>query len=276
MQLIIQIAVVVFCLLLLAAVVLRIRKLRRDELRELDARAARPIRPPSSPYAPSRGYRVLGASEDPLESRQGPSRPRLDATHSYVFSDLSSAMSDETTLNPRRHDERWALSRAGRHGATPTQFWLRLLLGLIVLGFVLGISLQLMGHGHRNVAATSTTLKTTTTIAPPTTSTTVARYDVVTRQGNDVTYNIGATRYTVSVSANAGPTWVVFQMGPHQTLEWQGALSQGGTKTLTLTGTGLVTLGSPRDAAVTVNGAPLVWPSPLPSTLLLTLQTPSG
>ena len=66
-------------------------------------------------------------------------------------------------------------------------------------------------------------------------------------------------------------------MGSSNTLEWQGAVDQGKQESLVMIGNSQITLGSPSSAAVTVDGHPVVFPSPLPVTLVLVFDaTPTS
>jgi hypothetical protein len=58
-------------------------------------------------------------------------------------------------------------------------------------------------------------------------------------------------------------------MGPSATLEWQGTVKQGSDESLRMTGASQITIGAPKDASVTFDGKPVVFPSPLPTTLVL-------
>src|SRR5271154_7007705 len=108
-----KIAVGVVVVLLLVGTVLRIRKLRRDEMRELAKPVERRLMtPPPSPYAPSKGFRLLDESGQPI-ARPPQERPRLDPHRHYVFSELSGA-GDETVSSHRRHDDEWFLSRSSQ------------------------------------------------------------------------------------------------------------------------------------------------------------------
>jgi hypothetical protein len=90
--------------------------------------------------------------------------------------------------------------------------------------------------------------------------------------GEDASYVVPVARYRVTVRATAGPEWTVFQMGPRDTLEWQGKLLPGVDESLVLSGSAHITLGSPRSATVRVGTSTVVLPSPLPPTLTLILQ----
>jgi hypothetical protein len=58
-------------------------------------------------------------------------------------------------------------------------------------------------------------------------------------------------------------------MGPQSTLEWQGTVAQGHVESLKMIGDSQITIGAPKSASVTVEGKSVVFPSPLPTTLVL-------
>ncbi len=58
-------------------------------------------------------------------------------------------------------------------------------------------------------------------------------------------------------------------MGPHSTLEWQGTVAPGNRESLRMIGDSQITIGAPKSASVTVQGKPVVFPTPLPATLVL-------
>src|ERR1035441_10756091 len=77
----------VFVTLVVVVVLLRVRKLRRDDMRKIAARVDRRLMvPPPSPYTPSKGFRLL---DGPVNSaaRPEPPRPRLEPDPDYVFSE---------------------------------------------------------------------------------------------------------------------------------------------------------------------------------------------
>ena len=76
-------------------------------------------------------------------------------------------------------------------------------------------------------------------------------------------------KYLVVVRGALGPTWAVYKMGPQSTLEWQGTVKVGTDESLQMIGDSQITIGAPKSASVTVAGRPVVFPSPLPTTLVL-------
>lgn len=118
---------------------------------------------------------------------------------------------------------------------------------------------------------------TTTTKPPPTTTTLPVTFRPTSTNGEDADYSIPATRYRVTVSGARGETWTEYNMGASNTLEWQGAVDLDQQKSLVMIGNSRITLGSPSSAAVTVDGHAVVFPSPLPVTLVLVFNaTPAG
>ncbi|MGH9019843.1 MAG: hypothetical protein ACRDV0_02355 [Acidimicrobiales bacterium] len=254
-------------LVAVAVVALRVRKLRRDEQRlmsrPLDRRL---VTPPPSPYRPSQGFRLLDGAE-PLSVRPTPERPRLEADHDYVFSELSGT--DDRPVLPSRHDARWALERSGRRRAGS--------LGARALATVLVLAALASGVGyalhHRTRPRSSTT--TTSSVPPVTTTTLWPRTFTPVSGASGHTYDVPAPTYEVTVTASAGAVWAVYRMGAANTLEFQGTVGAGAHKSLVMTGPSEVTLGSPHNATVSVGGSPVTFPSPLTSPLTLDF-TPLG
>ncbi|MGA2293941.1 MAG: hypothetical protein ABSG24_01815 [Acidimicrobiales bacterium] len=275
MSLTLYVVVAVVVALGLIAVALRLRKLRRDEIRRIANRVDRRlVEPPPSPYTPSRGFRLL---DGPLNSpdRPEPPRPRLEPNHEYVFSESQIASYQESVSPLGRHDERWALSKSmnrSRFSSVGVRFSL-IVLVVVVVGIV---ALYYVERGRHPHAGTTTT--TTTTLAASSAkhsdSTVVWPTSLVatSHSGEDATYVVPVARYRVTVTASAGPVWTVYQMGPRDTLEWQGKLLLGSDESLSLSGTSRITLGSPRSATVRVGASDVTFPSPLPPTLTLILE----
>ena len=102
--------------LILASVVLRIRKLRRDDLRAKE-RSINPrlVSPPPSPYQRASGFKILDR-EDNATGQREPARPRLEPDRDYVFSDSQIPVDDYVPAT-NRHNEQWALSRSTNNSA---------------------------------------------------------------------------------------------------------------------------------------------------------------
>jgi len=119
-----------------------------------------------------------------------------------------------------------------------------------------------------STSRTSTTLATTagattTTIAFP------PSFVATSTSGEDAIYNVPVSKYRVTVTGALGATWAVYDMGPTNTLEWQGTVAKGHDELLTMTGNARITIGSPSNASVSVDGRPVTFPVPRPATLIL-------
>ncbi len=254
----------IVALLVLVGVVLRLRKIRRDRRREgisMDDR--RLVTPPPSPYEPSRGFRLIDESGEPIV-RPPVQRPRLDPERHYVFSD-SAAHHEETLPTHLRHNDDWFLSRSA-HRST-TSIVLRAVGVFLLIAIVIASVTTYYLDRKPGKGTPSTT--TTTTKPPPTTTTLPVTFRPTSTNGEDADYSIPAARYRVTVSGARGETWTEYNMGASNTLEWQGAVDLDQQKSLVMIGNSRITLGSPSSAAVTVDGHAVVFPSPLPVTLVL-------
>jgi hypothetical protein len=171
-----KVALVVILALLLVVVALRMRKLRRDEMRALEKRTdPRLVVPPPSPYQPSRGFRLLDGTEAPSTPRT-PMRPRLEPDREYVFSDFHPARVDVNPLQPARHNEDWALSRSANRSSMSLR-GIRLLVVIIVVVLLLGVIGYFArdrvdrGPSTTTTHVTTTTHHSTTTTRPTSTTT---------------------------------------------------------------------------------------------------------
>jgi hypothetical protein len=172
-----KVIVLIVVVLVVTIAVLRIRKLRRDEIRELSRPVERRLMsPPPSPYAPSKGFRLL---DGPIEEqpRPQPTRPRLEADHDYVFSETQLPGDETTVPSHLRHNEQWALSKSARRSASMTG--LRVAIIAIILVVLLGaVGLYLQRHkspGSKPPTTTTTVRRTTTTTSKHTTGSPVLR-----------------------------------------------------------------------------------------------------
>jgi hypothetical protein len=271
MALALKVVIIVVVVLVVAVAALRIRKLRRDEIRELSRPVERRLMtPPPSPYAPSKGFRLL---DGPLDAthRPEPPRPRLESDREYVFSESQMPGDAEVVPSHFRHNEQWALSKSARRSASFTG--LRVAVIAVVIIAVVGALGLYLQHLHSKNDATTTT---TTTTRPPTTTTTIAAalslpvsFVATSTSGETSTYQVPRKSYVVVVRGALGPTWAVYKMGPSSTLEWQGTVKQGNVESLRMIGDSQITIGAPKSASVTVAGKHVVFPSPLPTTLVL-------
>ena len=267
--------VVLVVLLVLAGVGLRIRKLQRDNFREITRSTDRRLMtPPPSPYETSKGFRLVDDSGIPI-ARPEPIRPRLEPDREYVFSDSQMAPLDEPPGSSLRKNDAWALSRSA-HRPKVHVTTMRVGLGFALVVFVLAVGGYLLRQ-HPGIHPSTATSSTTTSVTGSTTTTTWPKSFVAkSTSGQSANYEVPASKYQVSVRGSLGPSWAKFVMGPNSTLEWQGTVRKGASESLQLTGVSSITLGSPKNAAVTVGGSPVVFPTPLPATLTLNFMVPAG
>jgi hypothetical protein len=166
-----------------------------------------------------------------------------------------------------RHNEQWALSKSARRSTSFTGLRVGVI-ALIIVVIVGGIGLYIQ-HRHANTGPSATT----TTTRPHSTTTTAlalpSSFVATSTSGETSTYRVPLVKYVVVVHGALGPTWAVYKMGPTSKLEWQGTVQQGHVESLQMTGDSQITIGAPKSASVTVDGKTVVFPSPLPTTLLL-------
>ena len=269
MTLALTIAAVVIVVLVLSVAALRFRKLRRDETREFsEPLERRLVAPPPSPYAPSKGFRLIDAAGEPV-SRPPVERPRLDPERRYVFNDSPSG-GDEFAASRVRHNNDWFLTRSS-HRSTLSIVSRRV--GVVVLAILIVTALvaYYTSHHSKQIPKGSATYPTTTLGTTATTTTIVfpPSFLATSTSGEDAIYSVPVSKYRVTVTGALGATWAVYNMGPTNTLEWQGTVALGHNELLTMTGNSRITIGSPSNATVSVDGRPVTFPTPRPATLIL-------
>jgi hypothetical protein len=270
MILALEIVGIVVAVLLIAATVLRIRKVRRDGMREssqpMDRRL---VSPPSSPYAPSKGFRLLDGAGESL-TRPPVERPRLDPGRQYVFGD-SQNLEEASTLHTRHNDD-WFLSRSSHRS---TSSLVTRSVGVILAIAIVVVVIVAYAVDHRPPKGSAST--TTTTTRPPTTTTTVSgSLHATSLSGHDATYVVSGARYRVTVTGSRGETWATYTMGPSGTLVWQGPVDLGKDESLVMVGDSRIAIDSPSSASVTVDGRAVIFPLPLPTTLVLAFSATSS
>lgn len=172
MILALELIAAVLVIVILAVGVLRYRKLRRDHVRGDTLKSTRLISPPPSPYATSKGFRLV---KDPNEApsdaqRTTPARPRLEPSREYVFGESQAPIYDVEALAQLRHDERWALSRSARRATFTPSFVRKLAVVLLVVLVIAVGAFYYFDHSSSKPNSTSTSTTTTTTrtgMAPP-------------------------------------------------------------------------------------------------------------
>jgi hypothetical protein len=271
-----EIVIALIVVLVAVSVALRLRKLRRDEIRKIAARVDRRLMvPPPSPYTPSKGFRLLDGPTNSA-ARPEPPRPRLEPDRDYVFSESQLPSNQESASPLGRHDERWALSKSVR-GASLSSVGIRVALLAIVVVIITIVGFYYAEHG-KGPSAPSTTTTTTLTSSTPSDSKVVWPSILVASvvNGENASYRVPTPKYRVTVSGTNGAVWTVYRMGPQNTLEWQGRINHGSSESLVLSGVSQITLGSPRSATVRVGLSDVTFPSVLPPTLTLILRPATG
>ena len=239
MVLALKFMILVVVLLIIGVATLRIRKLRRDEIRELSRPVERRlVSPPPSPYTPSKGFRLLDGPIDPAR-RPEPMRPRLETDRDYVFSETQMTGAEEVVPSQHRHNEEWALSKSARRSASYAGLRVGVT-ALVIVALIVAVGFYLQHHDTKSPPATTTTVKktssTTTTVATP------ASWGDVSTSGQSATDWVLTNRHQVIVHGSFGSTWAVVQMGTRNTLERQGTVIQGSQNWSPTTGNSLFTI----------------------------------
>ena len=156
MSAVIKVVLVLIIVLVLLGVALRARKVRRDELHERRSRRDRGLlAPPPSPYASSKGFRLIDPAGGPGEpSRTEPPRPRLESDRDYVFGEAPSGPLEEVSPPSHRHDERWALERSLHRSTMPVRP--RVAVVVIAILLVLVVATYAMRGRHHPPSTTTT------------------------------------------------------------------------------------------------------------------------
>jgi hypothetical protein len=168
-----KVALIVILVLLLVVVALRVRKVRRDEIRAMEKKAdPRLMMPPASPYQPSKGFRLLEQDEAP-SSLPPPARPRLEPDQKYVFSDFHPAHLDVNPSTRPRHDEEWALTRSAIRPGLSFGGVRALIVVVVIVLLVAVVGYYARDRStHHATHHTTTTVPIVTTTTTPTTNTT--------------------------------------------------------------------------------------------------------
>lgn len=205
MTLALEIAAAVVVALVLGAAVLRVRKLHRDEMRELSRPVERRlISPPPSPYAPSKGFRLIDDDGEPLH-RPPVERPRLDPERHYVFSESTSA-ADDVVSAQRRHNDEWFLSRSSHRSAVSIMLRRAVVALLVALIVAVVVTYYL---DHRSSPPSGTT--TTTTSGLPSASG-LTRSSTRTWASSDQehqSFGASTVNYSTRATDTTSPAWLL-------------------------------------------------------------------
>src|ERR1700677_69580 len=218
------------------------------------------VAPPPSPYEPSKGFSLLDDSGQPF-TRPPIEPPRLDPNRRYVFNE-SSASNDDAISSHLRHNDDWFLSRSSQR-STLSIVLRRLTVFVVIVLIVATVATYYVDHHRKDKGSTTTTSSTTTTTTFPLSLTSTKTV------GDDVYYNVPAAKYQVVVRGLTGPTSVSFASGVTNIVAFQGTVQKGDVESKIMTGHSEITIASPSVASVHVQGSPVIFPSPLPATLIL-------
>lgn len=229
---VVKIVGAVFVFLLAIAVILRMRKLRRDEMRELAKPVERRlITPPPSPYRPSKGFRLLDGTNEPL-ARPEVERPRLDPSRPYVFGESSGP--EEVVPAPLRHSQDWFLTRSSHRSGL--SIWLRRIVVVVVVVVVIAIVATYYADHHKKpIPGKGTSAPALLTAASATTGPSVGFFPTAVTGGTRclaVEHDCGAAVLGARDQAR-DQTWAAVATGSSRTLLWSGAFASATTMTLT-------------------------------------------
>ena len=262
------IVLVLVVTLSLAVLMLRMRKVRRFR-NHLHARPidARKLLPPSSPYEPAKGFRLLQGTDQPSLQSTPPARPRLDANRHYVFNEMDfHAASDGAPVIVPRHNSGWALERSRHRSRFSVPKVVVVALAVVVLAVLVGLGYLIE---HHRASVTVTTLTTTTSSTLPVTSTTwPTSFQPTSVSGDVVLYDVLRTSFNVIVNGSGGPL-VVDESSRAGSVKWHGIIKLGQHRTFAMKGFSTLSLSTPSNAAVLLNGTPVVLPSKKVPTLTL-------
>lgn len=209
-----------------------------------------------------KGGAVRVVDGDPVvATRVAPHRPRLDPDAVHI----DGATRDVGSTAPRlRHDREWALDRMEPKARVDTPTFavaLAVVAALVVIAVV--------GYLIQHDRGRATTRHTATTTRPATTTTVASSITPSSVDGDVATYPLSVRAYTVRVVAAFGAEWVEVTVPPGGPVTYASTLAKGATARVALHGPSMVELGAPNSATVSVDGTPVVFPSPVPPSLSL-------
>lgn len=159
MMIALEIVVAIGVLVGLAVVVLRARKLLRVREQRQSSESPRLISPPPSPYASSKGFRLINGDGSP-SPRPLPNRPRLDPNRHYVFGDQPVGDGDDVVPSLARHDQEWLLHRSSHRSSIPSAG----VIGIVVVLVLIVASLVIFFRHHATPSRPTTTSTTSLSI----------------------------------------------------------------------------------------------------------------
>jgi hypothetical protein len=253
-----------------AIVLLRWRKLRRDEIRILE-KHSKNFLPPPSPYQPSKGFRLLDGSTT-MPAHRDVQRPRLDPEAHYIFGETTTSFADDVGSSPHRHDQRWALDRASRRrGLSQSSLRVVMVAAAVVL-ILLVVGFFLERHTtklHRKTSPTSTTSTNAGSQWPN-------QLVATTSSSSTAAYDIPTGNFTLVATAHGGTLQLTVRNGTPSAVVFQGAVASGASETLSLSGNTTVAIDPSADASLSLHQSSVVLPSSAGTSMTLSFSTPAG
>ena len=265
--------------LLIAGVVILVRRRDRDEIQTIDhyRNALSTLDDMRAPTG--RTVRIL-SEDEARELRQvhadGPILSNKPITHGRLgpipganeerfFDDLGEPIpipAGPIRSHLHHDDPQWALGRMQNRRVLPNRELLAaggaiaVLLVLVVVGILLGSS----GSSSKN-SSTTTIPHTTTTQASGTTTTVPTVFQPAPGgSANAATYYVPGTHYVLVVSATQGGCWTTIK-GLDGTVLFNSTIDMGSSQTVQRNGGIIVSYGAPGNVSLTLNGVKVALPS---------------
>jgi hypothetical protein len=213
-----------------------------------------------------RGGSVRVVDEPPPASElTAPDRPRLDPSSAHLDTSLRALPAE-----PRmRHDRDWALERMQPRARVDTATILIVATVIVVL-----IAIALAGYAIEHRRGTTPSTSTTTT-RPVTTSTQPTAYVPRSTSGGTAIYVAPTGHYSVTITGTGGPIWVSAATPPSSTHTVSRLVAAGGSTTFPFDAAGIIELGAPGDATVTLDGVAVTFPPGYSAPLNLEFRPPT-
>jgi hypothetical protein len=240
-----------------------VQRRRRDEIRSIHHYHDRLDTLHVEPHDRGGSVRVVRGAPAAPESPT-PDRPRLDPSSAHVDTSLRALPAEARS----RHDRIWALERMQPRARVDTATILIVATVVVVL-----IAIALAGYAIQHRRGTTPTTSTTTT-RPVTTSTQPTAYVPRSAPGGAAIYTAPSGHYSVTITGTGGPVWVSAATPPSSTHTVSRLVPAGGSTTLPFDAAGLVELGAPGNATVTLDGVGVTYPAGYAAPLQLEFVPP--
>lgn len=180
-----------------------------------------------------------------------PGRPRLDPSSAHLDTSPQALPADARM----RHDRDWAIERMQPRARVDTA---TILIVATVIVVLMAIALAGYAIEHRRDTTSSTS---TTTTRPVTTSAQRPAYVPRSSSGSDAIYVAPSGQYSMTVSAAGGSVWVSAATPPSSTHTVSRLVAAGRSTTFAFDAAGIVELGAPGNATVTLDGVGVTFPA---------------